>query len=453
VKGTARRWSLQGRLALTLTAAVVALWLVGTVGAGFVLRRETGEVFDSALREVAERVLPLAYAGLLSRETTAAQRVVTTRPKDEHISYVVRDAKGVVLLLSNDADLAKFPTDPPLGFSSTDRVRAFTASGVKGTIFVTTIEDLAHRRAAVRRSLTAMLWPLFGLAPTIIAAVWLSVRWAFRPVERFRRELADRGRGNLTPVAAGGLPDEITPVAASVNALIGRLSDAIEAERGFAANSAHELRTPIAAALAQAQRLLAELPDGEPRRRAAQIALALRRLTRLSEKLMQLAKAEGGGLIAATARPLVPVLRLVAQDVDRDLDLGDRLKLVLPDGDAPLSDLDPDAFAVLARNLIENAVKHGDPDEPIEACLALDRFSVVNRGPVVSPERLRQLTRPFQRGPTRADGSGLGLAIVSAICRGAGLSLELASPRPDTEGGFVATVRFSPPGEAKLTAS
>lgn len=453
MSGPARRWSLQRRLSLTLTAAVVLLWLAGAAGAGFVLRRETGEVFDSALREVAERVLPLAYAELLSRETTAAQRVVTTGPKEQHISYVVRDAKGAVLLLSSDADAAEFPTNAPLGFSSTDRVRAFTASGVKGTIFVTTIEDLAHRRAAVRQSLTAMLWPLLAIAPTILAVVWISIRLAFRPIEQFRGELADRGRGNLTPVAAGGLPDEFTPVAASVNALIGRLSDAIEAERGFAGNSAHELRTPIAAALAQAQRLLAELPEGEPRRRAAEVASALRRLSRLSEKLLQLAKAEGGGLIAATARPLAPVLQLVAEDADRDLDLGGRLELTLPDAESPSSDLDPDAFAVLARNLIENAAKHGDPDEPIEVRLAVDSFSVANRGSVVPPERLRQLTRPFQRGPTRADGSGLGLAIVAAICRGAGLSLELASPRPDTEDGFVAIVRFPSAGETRLTAS
>jgi hypothetical protein len=80
-----RSWSLQRRLALTLTAAVAALWLVGTAGAGLVLRRETDEVFDSALQEVAERVLPLAYAELLSRETTEAQRVVTIGPKAEHI--------------------------------------------------------------------------------------------------------------------------------------------------------------------------------------------------------------------------------------------------------------------------------------------------------------------------------------------------------------------------------
>ena len=305
---------------------------------------------------------------MLSRETTQAQRVVTVGPKAEHISYLVRDAKGAILLQSSDADVAKFPNNPPLGFSTTDRVRAFTASGVKGTIFVTTVEDLAHRRTAIWRSIAALIWPLLALAPIIIALSGLRPvgLQADRPVPS---ELADRGRGNLTPVAASELPMRSLPVASSVNALIGRLHDALEAERGFAANSAHELRTPIAAALAQSQRLIAELPEGAPRQRAAAVASALRRLTRLSEKLLQLAKAEGGGLIAPTARPLAPVLRLVAEDVDRDLDLGGRLEIALPDGDAALSDLDPDAFAVLARNLIENAVKHGDPEQPIEARL------------------------------------------------------------------------------------
>ena len=63
------------------------------------------------------------------------------------------------------------------------------------------------------------------------------------------------------------------------------------------------------------------------------------------------------------------------------------------------------------------------------------------------------MTRPFQRGPTRAEGSGLGLAIVSAICRGAGLTLELESPPPGAADGFSATVHFHPPGAVKLTAS
>ena len=450
--GGGRGWSLRRRLAIALTGGFVAMWIAGVAVAAHILKRETTEVFDSALVEVAERVLPLAYAELLSRETTGSQRVVSAGPRDEHISYVVRNAKGDTLLQSSDADLAKVPKNPPLGFSTTDRVRAFTAAGVKGTIFVTTVEDLTHRQAAVWRSVAALVWPLLALVPLVVAVVWLTVRLALKPVERFRGELAERGRGNLTPVTPAGLPDEMLPVAAAVNALIARLRDALEAERGFAANSAHELRTPIAAALAQSQRLIAELPDAASRQRAFAVAAALRRLARLSEKLLQLARAEGGGLIAPSPEPLAPALRLVAADAERDLDLDGRLELDVPEGDGPLFDLDPDAFAVLARNLIENAVKHGDTEEPIVARLTAEAFSVVNRGPVVPAEKLGRLRRPFERGPTEAEGSGLGLAIVSAICRGAGLTLDLASPPPGGDDGFAATVRFPGGGVTKLTA-
>jgi two-component system OmpR family sensor kinase len=446
VTDPAKSWSLRRRLALALTGVVAALWLAGTAAAALILSRETDEMFDGALQEVAERVLPLAYAEFLARETTQAQRVASVGGKAETIAYVVRDGAGKVLLQSTDADLSKFPKNPPSGFFSTDRVRAFTVSGVKGTISVTTAEDLDRRRGAVRRSIAALLGPLVALAPAILAAVWFFVQAAFRPIEKFRAELENRGRGNLAPLPARGLPEEVAPVAAAVNALIARLSDALQAERSFAANSAHELRTPVAAALAQAQRLMVELPENF-RARAVAIAAALRRLSRLSEKLLQLAKAEGGGLIAEP-RALAPVLRLVIAEAEV---FDQRVALEVEQG-GPVSDLDPDAFAVLARNLIENAAKHGDPEAPIAVRLAADRLEVVNRGPVAPQEKLGALTRPFERGPTLAKGSGLGLAIVAAICRGAGLRLELASPAPGAEDGFAATIRF-PAQSAKLTAS
>ncbi|MEZ5855886.1 MAG: hypothetical protein R3D67_14510 [Hyphomicrobiaceae bacterium] len=73
-------------------------------------------------------------------------------------------------------------------------------------------------------------------------------------------EIEVRGRGNLAPVNATNLPTGGTPIAAAVDGLIARLEQALEAERSFTGNSAHELRTPIAAALAQIQRLIIELP-------------------------------------------------------------------------------------------------------------------------------------------------------------------------------------------------
>ncbi|MBN8913967.1 MAG: HAMP domain-containing histidine kinase, partial [Rhizobiales bacterium] len=181
------------------------------------------------------------------------------------------------------------------------------------------------------------------------------------------------------------------------------------------------------------------------------IAGALRRLSRLSEKLLQLAKAEGAGLLAEGPAPLAPVLRHVIADLDRQTGRAEDIDLSIAAEGGPVSDLDPDAFAVLARNLIENALKHGAPDTPVQVRLTADRLDISNHGPVVPAERMAQLLRPFERGPTGAEGSGLGLAIAAAICRGARLVLEIASPIPGETEGFSAIVRFTEP--AKLTAS
>lgn len=443
MSGALRRWSLRRRLGLWLAVAVAALWLAAATVAGFVLRREIDEVFDSALEEVAQRVLPLAYSELLSREDGATtQHMAPIGPHREYISYVVRDAQGRELLQSSDADLMDIPRDLPPGFHTTRHLRTYTEAAVQGTIMVTTAEELGHRKGAVRSAVMALIWPLVALVPIALLAVWLAIRLSLKPVVAFRTAIEARGRGNLSPVAASGLPEEIAPVATSVNALLERLRGALEAERGFTANSAHELRTPIAAALAQTQRLMAELADGPERERARAIASALKRLSRLSEKLLQLAKAEGGGLLAEAPSPLGPLLRLVIEEVTRQSERGEDLSVfIAPDG-GPVSDIDPDAFAILARNLIENALKHGAPDGPVEVRLAEGVFEVSNAGPAVPAERLARLTRPFERGPTEADGSGLGLAISAAICRGAGLALDLSSPIPGSPEGFRATVRF-----------
>lgn len=442
--------SLRRRLGIGLACGVTVLWLAAAVAAGLLLEREIGAVYDSALQEVAQRILPLAYSEVLSRDAeSGGQRMPPVGPHREYITYVVRDSAGRELLQSSDADAMKIPRGLPAGFHATDRLRTYTETAVQGTIIVTTAEELAHRRDAVWRAAAALLWPLVALVPVAVAGVWLAVRLAFRPVVAFRDALESRGRGNLGPVGAVGLPAELAPVAGDVNALLGRLRGALEAERSFTANSAHELRTPIAAALAQAQRLVAELPDDGRRARAQAIAAALRRLSRLSEKLLQLAKAEGGGLIAPEAAPLAPVLELVIDELRRNPDVGDRIAWSVDEG-GWRSDVDPDAFAILARNLIENALRHGDLDEVVSVVLGSGRLQVTNGGAVVPRDRLEALTRPFERGPTQAQGSGLGLAIAAAICRGAGLTLTLASPAPGRSDGFAATVR---PAEARAPSA
>ncbi|MDZ4096352.1 MAG: histidine kinase dimerization/phospho-acceptor domain-containing protein, partial [Paracoccaceae bacterium] len=421
--------SLRRQLALGLSLAITLLWLLAITGAAYVVRHELDEVFDSALQETGERILPLAVLELFDTDNDgAARRVNRVAGHEEFLTYVVRDAVGTILLHSHDADLSIFGPPQGEGFYTTATHRIFTRSAVSGAYVIDVAEPLAHRSEAVRRAVLALILPVFLLVPLGLVLIFWIVRRALRPVERLRAEVTARDGGDLRAVSTDHLPSELTSIARAVNQLLSRLTRTLEAERSFTANAAHELRTPIAAGLAQTQRLIAEAPKGDLADRARRIEAQLQRLARLSEKLMQLARAEGGGVLADAAQDPAPVLAIVAEDFRR-AGQGARLQLALPpNGAAPLR-MDPDAFAILVRNLIENALRHGDAAQPVSVSMAPDgTLRVVNGGGVVSPERLAQLTKRFTRGDSRAEGAGLGLAIADTIARNAGMRLQLLSP-------------------------
>ena len=237
--------------------------------------------------------------------------------------------------------------------------------------------------------------PLALIVPISLIGVWAVVRLSMTSLRRFRSEIERRGAGDLTVVAGGDLPSEIRPVAQAVNQLLERLRRALEAERSFTANSAHELRTPVAAALAQAQRLIIETTDAAARKRALDIEAALRRLSGLSEKLMQLARAEGGRLHSAEPVDTGALLRMIVAELTVSAGDAGRIELVLPDAPV-LAHIDPDAFAILTRNLIENALKHGSLTDPVCVALSIDGLlCVANAGPAVPQDLLARLLNPL----------------------------------------------------------
>jgi two-component system OmpR family sensor kinase len=279
------------------------------------------------------------------------------------------------------------------------------------------------------------------MIPLSMLGIWLLVRLSLRSVLWYSDAIERRGVGDLSPIEAGQLPTEIKPLAHAVNHLMERLRYALEAERSFTANSAHELRTPLAATLAQLQRLQREAPDGPLQERIAQIDASLRALSRLSEKLLQLSKAEGGGLLSETPQDLAALLTFVVQELRRSTPV--TMRLTLPASGPVLSTIDPDAFAILARNLIENALKHGTTDVAIDITLSGEALlSVVNAGNVVPALVLARLSERFVRGDSRTDGFGLGLAIATTIARGVGATLTLISPASGRQDGFEVRVQF-----------
>jgi two-component system OmpR family sensor kinase len=440
----------------TLTAAAVVLWLLAALLAANTFRLRLSDAFDGGLKETAERILSLAVDSMSdeSNEPRLPEKAhevpLLDQGGSEYIVYQVRAPDGTIVLRSHDAPSAAFDARLVEGFTNSGPWRVYTVGSPRGEVFVQVAESTSHRSESLWSSVLALLWPITLLAPLSAIGIYAAVRSGLEPVRVFSDGIGERHAANLAPVSSLGLPAELQPIARAVNELIGRVGSALEAERAFASNSAHELRTPIAGSLAQTQRLIAELESDPAKERALQIEASLLRLKHLTEKLLQLSRAEAG--LGAVAEPidLLPALGVVIDDFRRSL--ADIRLIYSVEDDADLrAPMDVDAFGIAVRNLLENASRYGIGDVPITVVASSGAIEVRNGGPAVPADKLSRLTDRFVRGSDHAQGAGLGLAIVESLVRQAGGRLQLTSPIPNTGGGFAARIALPPSDESRKT--
>jgi len=438
--------SLQARLALAIGLPVTILWLAAASLTAQRINHEMDEVFDKFLEATAQRILPIALHDLRRKrqyehdddDDDGEEQIRRLGPQDEEVKYIVRNDEGRVLMRSDGAVDSIFPPFEGRGFRQSATHRLYYDAAREGDLTIAVAEPLDHRAEMARAMLVAMVLPLLVVIPLSLTIIVLAVRGGFRPVRVLQQALANRGAHDLSPLPETDLPTELAPITGGVNQLFDRLRAAFEAERAFAANAAHELRTPVAGAIAQAQRLQTETHDEKASMRGKEIESALKRLMRMSEKLMQLARAEGSQLRLEMPSDLRPILQLIVGDFIRAAE--GRISLSIP-LEPVLSNLDPDAFGILCRNLVENALRHGTPDRPVSVTLtASGEFVVENEGPVMTPDAIDRLMQRFERGSAAAGGSGLGLAIVKAIADRAGARIAITSPLRDKENGVSISV-------------
>jgi two-component system OmpR family sensor kinase len=428
------RWSLQQRLWRRLLGLLVAGWLAGAGAAMGGLWHETDEVLDDALQQTALRLLRLPAAA----QDAALPPAWLPGGHGEYVSVQLFDAGGRLLLRSADAPTEPMDTSLRDGLREVGRWHVLTLSAADGRRALVA-ETIEHRREVLWHSLRWMLLALLAVLPLVGAGLrWVIVR-AFAGVERARVALAELDVQRLQPLQAQDLPDELAPWLTGTNELLARLRTMVEAERAQAAHAAHELRQPLAAARAQAQRLAQSTPDEAARRHAEALVRQLDRLTRLSTHLLQLARLEGGATLRREPLDLAQLAALVVDEFDAERRAG-RLRLRLPPGPLPLRG-DIDALGIALRNLIDNALRHGGPAARVSVVAAPGLLAVQDDGPGVDASLLPLLGRRFERGPGTTEGSGLGLAIVEAIARQSGARLRLHSPAAAGR-GLRAELRF-----------
>lgn len=430
------RPSIGRKLFARLSLLLALLWFSVIVSVGWVVRYETNEVFDSALQETAERILPLAEAQITAG---IKDRAYVSSQHDEYLAYQVVNSKNVVLIQSHDAPHVAYSVPLVKGFYERGNQVFYVQPNDQASLFVILAENPGHRSSTLKDVLIFLGLPLLFLIPGTGLFVFFLIKKAQTTIQELGSQLASRNSIDLAPLDTMALPLELVGLGESINNLMKRLKLALESERNFAANSAHELRTPIAIAMAQIDLLKSEL-SGEALSRALDARLKLERLEGMTVKLLQLARAEAGVALNLGAVDLVAVVKMIVRDFDFK-------------GKNPIkSNFDPrcphiigdvDAIGIVVQNLLENACKHASEGSVIEVSVTADGvFSVMNDCDCIAPDVLETLCQRFARADQTKSGSGIGLAIVDAIIRQCHAKLEMVSPCYSNKRGFKVSVRF-----------
>jgi len=283
----------------------------------------------------------------------------------------------------------------------------------------------------VDNALSGMVVVGFLGAAVILALV---VRRAIRPVEEVTRLAEEAEATDLSRrvrVSSGG--EEFRRLAAVINSLFDRLEKAFRAQRRLVADAAHELKTPTAVLVGEAQDALRpDATDAERRRSLQTIADASKGLAREVDGLLLLARGD-----AAPPRRIedLDVYEIAEDAVTTAAALGARRRVVCAiskSGDTRLRG-ERAGLLRLVSNLVSNAVLYTGPDTMVEVRVAGedDRVyvDVADRGPGVAREDRERIFERFVRlDETRAknpQGSGLGLAIVDQVVAAHGGSVEV----------------------------
>lgn len=437
-------FSIRSQLVKLIVAVVTPLWILAVLIAGLGLRHEVTEIFDSALRETADHLVPIIRELKQSpavRDEPFMANYSATRGK---VHYVVRSRSGEVLIASKGAPIQPNLLPLDAGFETLGNLRIFSRLVEPDGLWINVVQEMQERDEAARDLWLGLASPLLALLPLAAVGISWSIRRATEPIAIMARELESRSSNDLTAIAATDLPTELVPISTSINELLLRIKSALEAERAFSSNVAHELRNPIAGARAQLQLLSNKLRGTPDNEHVATVLSQLDRVSRRAEKLLQISRAEAGAGQSGEQADLSTIATLIIDEF-RGLDgIAQRLKIDVDDDASSFVPIDMDALAIVLRNAVENAVLHGSTTEPIVVRIGADRtVHVINGCSVIPADILEKLKSRFRRAErVSVAGNGIGLTIIETIMTQAGGAVELHSPAIGTTTGFELVLRF-----------
>ena len=288
-------------------------------------------------------------------------------------------------------------------------------------VIIVVVQSLEDRDETLG-ALTVQLLIIGPIALILASALGYGLTSAaMRPVESMRREaeaISAIEPGRRLPVPARR--DEIARLGTALNAMLGRIEDAVSRERRFISDASHELRTPLAMQKSELELAL------RPGRTPGELKAALRsaaeetdRLVQLAEDLLVLARSDEGALalrlqqleLRASLENVVERFRSSVIEAGRDLTLepGQPVNVVA----------DELRIQQAVGNLVDNAIRHGTGTIvlSVRPAAGMAELHVADQGPGLAPEFAERAFDRFSRADDArsSGGAGLGLAIVKVI--------------------------------------
>lgn len=276
------------------------------------------------------------------------------------------------------------------------------------------VEDRGH---VIGNPVEGTFVPFLFILATVILAILITAYFSLRPLRQAAELISNRRPRNLTPINVSQQFKEIRPIFKELNQLMARIDTANIREKQFMADAAHELRTPIAAVIAQLH-LLSLVDDQQEREEIIDdMKQSLDRAAALSHQLIDLARLECDDfpLKIETLDIYNVIGNAIAQRVPYAITKN--IELSLNEGQSLTLKTDKQALLSIFNNLLDNAIKYCPKGSQVEITIENKYAEGVNvivrdNGPGVAKEHINALFSRFYRVPgSNETGSGLGLSI------------------------------------------
>ncbi len=279
--------SVQLKLSVTLSLAILVVAVVAGVFSFMSAFEEAHELQDDVLRQVAQFMdrqhLSPATAATDTRlkDGNEESRVIVQRLGESNLSPAGVDDGGLLPLPATLTD----------GLHTLESGRETFRVLVKTTTageHIAVAQEIGFRNEIARGGALRTVMPFLILVPVLLLIVADLVRKMFRPIATLSQEIDQRGEQELHPIEDSHLPAEVRPFAVAINRLLVRVGQAMDAQRRFIADAAHELRSPLTALSLQAERLAAADMSGPARERLVVLRHGIERGRNLLDQLLTL---------------------------------------------------------------------------------------------------------------------------------------------------------------------